>query len=61
MKNIFCKPLKTIAVILLGGFELEQAYIVHFITITTGHLNHSNIKISWGPLKYVFNNPIMHL
>lgn len=46
---------------LLGGFELEQAYIVHFITITIGHLNHSNIRISWGPLKYVFNNPIMHL
>lgn len=46
---------------LLGGFELEQAYIVHFITITIGHLNHSNIKISWGALKYVFNNPIMHL
>jgi len=24
-------------------------------------LNHANIKLSYGPLKYIFNNPIMHL
>lgn len=39
----------------------KQAYIVHFIAITIGHLNHSNIKISWGAMKYVLNNPVMHL
>ncbi len=61
MENIFYKPLKTIAVMLLGGFESEQAYIVHFIAIAIGHLNHSNIKLSWGPFKYVLNNPVMHL
>jgi len=61
MENIFYKPLKVFGVMLLGGFEPEQAYIVHFIAITIGHLNHSNVKITWGPLKYVFNNPVMHL
>ena len=61
MENIFYKPLKTLGVMLLGGFEPEQAYIVHFIAITIGHLNHANIKITWGPLKYIFNNPVMHL
>ncbi len=61
MENIFYKPLKVFAVMLLGGFEPEQAYIVHFIAISIGHLNHSNIKLSYGPLKYVFNNPVMHL
>jgi sterol desaturase/sphingolipid hydroxylase (fatty acid hydroxylase superfamily) len=25
-----------------------------------GHLNHSNIRISWGPLKYVLNSSRMH-
>lgn len=45
----------------LGGFEPEQAYIVHFAAISIGHLNHANIKLTWGPLKYVFNNPVMHL
>lgn len=61
MENIFYKPLKTFGVMILGGFEPEQAYIVHFSTIAIGHINHANIKISWGPFKYIFNNPIMHL
>ena len=61
MENIFYKPLKTIGVMLLGGFEPEQAYIVHFTAITIGHLNHANIKISWGVFKYILNNPVMHL
>ncbi len=61
MENIFYKPLKTFGVMLLGGFEPEQAYIVHFIAIAIGHLNHANIKLTWGPLKYLINNPVMHL
>ena len=61
MENILYKPLKTLAIMLLGGFEPEQAYIVHFAAITIGHINHSNLKITWGPLKYIFNNPVMHL
>ena len=61
MENILYKPLKTIGVMLLGGFEPEQAYIVHFAAIAIGHLNHSNIKLTYGPLKYILNNPVMHL
>ena len=61
MENVFYKPLKTFGVMILGGFEPEQAFIVHFIAIAIGHLNHANTKITWGPLKYIFNNPVMHL
>lgn len=61
MENILYKPLKTFGVMILGGFEPSQAFIVHFIAISIGHLNHSNVKITWGPLKYIFNNPVMHL
>ncbi len=61
MENILYKPLKTLVVMWLGGFEPEQAYIIHFITISIGHLNHANLNITWGPFKYVFNNPVMHL
>lgn len=60
-ENLFYKPLKVLVVMLIGGFEPEQAYAVHFVTIAIGHLNHSNCKITWGPLKYIFNNPVMHL
>lgn len=61
MENILYKPLKTLAVMVLGGFEPEQAYLVHFVAITIGHLNHANIKLTYGPFKYIFNNPVMHL
>lgn len=61
MENILYKPLKTFAVMILFGFEPEQAYVVHFIAIIIGHFNHSNIKITWGPLRYIVNNPVMHL
>lgn len=61
MENVFYKPLKVFAVMLLGGFEPNQAFLVHFLAITIGHLNHSNIKLTYGPLKYIFNNPVMHL
>ncbi|MFK8046292.1 MAG: sterol desaturase family protein [Crocinitomicaceae bacterium] len=61
MENIFYKPLKTLVIVILGGFNIEQAFIIHFISIAIGHLNHANIKITWGPLKYIFNNSVMHL
>ena len=61
MENILYKPLKVLALMLLGGFQPEQAYVVHFLAIAIGHLNHANLKLDYGPLKYILNNPIMHL
>ncbi|MBL4643555.1 MAG: sterol desaturase family protein [Flavobacteriaceae bacterium] len=61
MENIFYKPLKTLAVMILVGAEPEQAFFIHFFAVLIGHLNHANIRITWGPLKYVFNNSVMHL
>jgi len=61
IENILYKPLKVFAIMLIGGFEPDQAYVIHFFTIIIGHLNHSNLKFNYGPLKYVFNNPILHL
>ena len=61
MENIIYKPLKTLVVMLFVGGEPHHAFIIHFIAIAIGHLNHANIKLTWGPLKYIFNNPVMHL
>lgn len=61
MENLLYKPLKTLGIMLLGGFEPNQAFIIHFAAIAIGHLNHANVKLTWGPLKYLFNNPVMHL
>ncbi|MDG2226436.1 MAG: sterol desaturase family protein [Flavobacteriales bacterium] len=61
MENILYKPLKTLALMLVIGAQPEHAFFVHFFSITIGHLNHANVRITWGPLKYVFNNSVMHL
>ena len=61
MENLFYKPLKTFAVMILMGAEPEHAFFIHFFAITIGHLNHTNVRITWGPLKYLINNSVMHL
>jgi sterol desaturase/sphingolipid hydroxylase (fatty acid hydroxylase superfamily) len=61
METVFYTPMKFIAVMFIGGFAPEQAFIIYFFTIAVGHLNHANLGWSYGPLKYIFNNPKMHI
>ena len=61
METIVYTPSKYIALIVLGNFEPNHAFIVYYLTIAVGHLNHSNINMNYGPLKYIFNNPKMHI
>lgn len=61
MENVFYTPVKYIAVMLIGGFTPEQAYIVFYTAIAIGHLNHANVNFDYGFLKYIFNNPKMHI
>ena len=61
MENVFYTPMKYIAVMLIGNFYPAQAFIVFYIAIAIGHLNHANIHLTYGPLKYILNNPVMHL
>jgi sterol desaturase/sphingolipid hydroxylase (fatty acid hydroxylase superfamily) len=34
---------------------------VAVISTTIGHLNHANLNISWGPLRFLLNSPRMHI
>lgn len=43
------------------GFGIDDFFIVHLFALTIGHWNHSNLKLNIGPLKYIFNNPQMHI
>ncbi|NQX97833.1 MAG: sterol desaturase family protein [Flavobacteriales bacterium] len=61
MENVFYTPMKYIMVMLIGGFHPEQAFLVYYISIAIGHINHANIEIDYGPLKYILNNPKMHI
>jgi len=61
MEPIAYKLLLYIPIILIGGVNLQDVFIVHFISIAIGHLNHANIGWDYGYLKYIFNNPKMHI
>ena len=43
------------------GFGLEEVFFVHVFTLAVGHWNHANIHVNIGFLKYIFNNPNMHM
>ncbi|MDG1296149.1 MAG: sterol desaturase family protein [Saprospiraceae bacterium] len=61
MENVVYKSFSYFPLAIIGGFNLEFVFIVHIIQTTIGHLNHANIDINYGPLKYIFNNPAMHI
>jgi sterol desaturase/sphingolipid hydroxylase (fatty acid hydroxylase superfamily) len=60
METIIYKSIQYIPLSMIG-FGLDDFFILHLVTILIGHLNHANVKITYGPLKYVLNNPVMHL
>ncbi len=43
------------------GFGVQDFIIIHFIAVAIGHFNHSNFKLNLGVLKYILNNPQMHI
>ena len=61
MEPLVYKVLLYIPIILIGGVNLKDVFIIHFISIAIGHLNHANIGWDYGFLKYIFNNPKMHI
>lgn len=61
MEPIVYKTILYIPIILIGGFNLQDVFIVHFVSIAIGHLNHANLGWDYGYLKYIFNNPKMHI
>jgi len=60
MENVVYRVLEYIPLAMIG-FGIDDFFIVHIFTLAVGHFNHSNIKVPLGPLKYVFNNPQMHI
>ena len=61
IEPIVYKSLLYIPLALIGGFTLQDVFIVHFISIAIGHLNHANLGWDYGFLKYIINNPKMHI
>ncbi len=43
------------------GFSVEALWIQAVVGTAIGHLNHANLPWTYGPLRYVLNNPAMHI
>ncbi len=61
MEPIVYKSIKYIPLAIMGGFTVQDVALVHFFNIVIGHLNHANINWDYGFLKYILNNPKMHI
>ena len=60
MEILLYKSLTYLPLVILG----IDGRVILWVAISStviGHLNHSNLNINWGPLRYVFNSPRMHV
>jgi sterol desaturase/sphingolipid hydroxylase (fatty acid hydroxylase superfamily) len=60
MEIVVYKSLTYLPLILLG-VDGRVVLWVAVIGTLIGHLNHSNLRLSWGPFKYLINSPCMHV
>ncbi len=60
MEIVVYKTLTYLPLVMLG---VSGGVILPIAIVTTliGHLNHSNLNLSWGPLRYLINSPRMHV
>ncbi len=60
METVIYKSIQYIPLAMIG-FGIQDFFIIHIIAVAIGHLNHANLNITYGPFKYLLNNPVMHL
>ena len=60
METIVYRTIEYLPLALIG-IGLRDFFVIHIITLAIGHFNHSNFRLNLGPLKYIFNNPQMHI
>lgn len=60
MENVVYRFIEYLPLAMIG-FGIDDFFIVHIISLGIGHFNHSNFTFNLGPLKYIFNNPAMHI
>jgi len=57
---IVYKTLSYLPLVILGA-DTNIIFIIAIIGTIMQDLNHANLPLDWGPLKYVFNSPKMHV
>ena len=43
------------------GVGWDAGLPIAVVSTLVGHLNHANLRLSYGPLRYLINSPRMHL
>ena len=61
MEPVVYKSIQYIPLAIIGNYNAQDVAIVYFFAILIGHLNHANLGWDYGILKYVLNNPKMHI
>lgn len=60
MENIVYRSIEYLPLAMIG-FGIQDFILVHLFCIVIGHLNHANFYLPLGPLRYLLNNPQMHI
>ncbi|QCK14232.1 sterol desaturase family protein [Mangrovivirga cuniculi] len=60
METVVYRTIEYIPLALIG-IGLRDFFTIHIFTLAVGHFNHSNIKVNLGPVRYILNNPQMHI
>jgi sterol desaturase/sphingolipid hydroxylase (fatty acid hydroxylase superfamily) len=60
METVVYRTLEYIPLAMIG-FGIQDFFIVHIFATAVGHFNHSNFRLPLGPLRYLLNNPQMHI
>ncbi len=60
METVLYKSIQYIPLAMIG-FGISDFFLVHIFAVAIGHLNHANVYVTYGPLKYILNNPAMHI
>lgn len=60
MENVIYRTIQYIPLAMLG-FGINEYLLANMLSLVIGHFNHANINLRLGPLKYLLNNPQMHI
>jgi len=61
MENVVYQLIGFVVLSYILHFKLEYGFYVYMIGTLIGHLNHANLGWDFGPLRYILNNPKMHI
>jgi len=61
MENVVYQFIGFVVLSYILHFKLEYGFYVYMIGTLIGHLNHANLGWDYGPLRYILNNPKMHI